>query len=147
MTNETIIIGIGVLVGLSLSRKNNSNILNGILIGLALSFGLPFTNEILLIRLSFYSFGILTFIFTLYSGLNKKWLNLVVGIFAFISFLVALLHQAYANELKLSMIIPVLTYLLILTKWKKNKDELSVLTILAAYELAYLLNLIEQWAI
>jgi len=145
MTYEKIIIGIGILIGISLLRKTNPIFLKSILIGLILSFGLSFFSEKLLINISFFSFGILTFLFTVYNGLKKRWLNLTIGFFAFISFLFSFLHYPFANELKLLMLIPILSYLAIFKSLDKHKSELSILTMLVSYELNEFLRLTEQW--
>ena len=145
MTYEIIIIGIGVLIGLSLFKKTNPIFIKGILVGLVVTFVLTFFGQQLLTDISFFSFGILTLIFTVYSGMNKKWLNLIVGLFAFVSFFFILMNYPFANELKLLMIIPIFCYLLIFRNWKKYNNELSILTILVAYELTEFLRLAEQW--
>ena len=51
------------------------------------------------------------------------------------------MHFPYANELKLLMIIPIVSYVLTFRKKDKYENELSVLTIFVAYELAELINL------
>ena len=145
MAFAKIIIGIGILIGILLFKKTKPKLLVGILVGLIISFVLSFIENELLTNISFISFGILSLIFFAYSGIKRKWLNLVIGLFAFVSFFSKLMHYPYANELKLLMIIPILSYAL--TFWKKEKyeNELSILTIFVAYELSEFIKLTEHW--
>jgi hypothetical protein len=140
-----IIIGIGILIGILLFKKTKPKILVGILVGLIISFVLSFIENELLTNISFISFGILSFIFVAYSGIKIKWLNLIIGLFAFVSFFSKLMHFPYANELKLLMIIPIVCYVLTLRKKEKYENELSILTIFAAYELSEFIKLTEHW--
>lgn len=145
MTYDKIIISIGVLIGLSLFKKTNPIFLKATLIGLILSFGLSFFSEKLLINISFFSFGILTFIFAAYSGLNKKWMNLIIGFFAFMSFLWSFMNWLLIGELRFLMLIPIICFAVILRKLRDYKNELSILTILVTYELTQFFVQIEQW--
>ncbi len=95
--------------------------------------------------ISFLGFGILALVFSIYSGINKKWLNLIIGLFAFVSFFFKVMYYPYANELKLSMIIPIIIYIVLLIKNKLENNQLSILTILVAYELTEFLKLITLW--
>ena len=145
MNYGKIIIGIGILIGILLFKKTKPKILVGILVGLIISFALSFIENQLLANISFISFGILSFIFFVYSGTKRKWLNLIIGIFAFVSFFSKLMHYPYANELKLLMIIPIVSYALTFRKKEKYESELSILTIFFAYELSEFAKLIEYW--
>jgi len=145
MTYNDIIIGIGVLIGLLLIGRTRPNLLKGILLGLIIGFILTFANQQILITISNYSIIVLTLIFSIYSAINKKWSNFIIGTFALASFIFILNHYPYSNVLKLLMIIPILTYLMTFKKPKKYKNEISILTILVAYELTEFLQLMEQW--
>ena len=145
MNYAKIIIGIGILIGIILFKKTKPKLLVGILVGLIISFFLSFIENELLTNISFISFGILSLIFVAYSGIKRKWLNLIIGLFAFVSFFSKLMHYPYANELKLLMIIPFVCYVLTLRKKEKYENELSILTIFVAYELSEFFKLIEQW--
>ncbi len=145
MTYEKIIIGIGILIGIFLFKKTKPKFLVGILVGLIISFLLSFIENQLLTNISFISFGILSLLFFVYSGIKRKWLNLIIGIFAFVSFFSKLMHYPYANELKLLMIIPIVSYALTFRKREEYKNELSILTIFVAYELSEFIKLTEQW--
>ena len=145
MTLEKIIIGIGILIGIILFKKTKPNFLVGILVGLIISFIVSFFENILLRNISFYSFGILSLIFFIHSGFKRKWLNLIIGLFVFVSFFSKAMHYPYANELKSLMIIPILSYVLTFRKWENHKCELSILTIFVAYELSEFIKLTEQW--
>src|SRR5690606_3310038 len=128
--------GIGILIGIALFRRTKPNFSVGILVGLIISFLLSFFKNILLINISFYSFGILSLIFFVYSGIKRNWLNLIIGVFAFVLFFSKLMHFPYSNELKSLMIVPIATYALTFIKKEKYDNELSILTIFVAYELS-----------
>ena len=145
MNLEKIIIGIGILIGIFLIKKTKPKLIVGILVGLIISFVLSFAGNQLLTNISFVSFGILSLIFSVHSVIKRKWQNLIIGIFAFILFCAKLLHFPYAYELKLLMIIPIVSYALIFREKRKYKNELSVLTIFVTYELIEFINLIEFW--
>ena len=141
-----IIILIGIIIGIILFKKTKPNFLKGILIGFILSFAISFfENELISATISRLSFGILIFVFSVYNGINKKWLNLIIGLFAFTSFFFKSMYYPYASELQLLMIIPLIIYIVILAKDKLENNQLSILTILAAYELTDFLKLITQW--
>lgn len=145
MTYQKIIIGIGVLAGFFLLPKTRPTLLKVILIGFIVSFGLSFFLEKLLINLSFFSFGVLTLGFSIHQGVNEKWRNFTIGLFAFLSFIWSLMHWLFIGELRFLMIIPITIYLWILIKKQESKNELSIITILACYELSEFLILMEQW--
>jgi hypothetical protein len=145
MTYVRIIILIGIIIGILLFKKTKPNFSKGLLIGFVLSLGISFFGTELSKTISFLSFGILTFIFSVYSGINKKWLNLIIGLFAFVSFFFKSMHFPYGSELELSMIIPIIVYLVILGKDKFKNKQLSILTILIVYELTDFLKLITKW--
>lgn len=145
MNYYSIIILIGVLIGIFLFNKTKPNFLKGILIGLVVSYGLSFFENELLADISFISFGLLSLIFTFYSRI--KWLSSIVGLFAFASFLGKLMHLPYANEMKLLMLIPILCYIMILRKWKVYESELSILTIFVAYELSQFISIVRLWVV
>lgn len=145
MNYGKIIIGFGILIGILLFKKTKPKLLVGILVGLIISFILSFIENQLLNNISFISFGILSLIFLVYSGTKKNWLNLIIGIFVFVSFFSKLLHYPYANELKLLMIIPIVSYALTFRKKEKHKNELSILTIFVTYELSEFIKLTEHW--
>lgn len=134
-----------IIIGILLFKKTKPKLLVGILVGLIISFFLSFIENQLLANISFISFGILSLIFAVYSGIKRKWMNLIIGVFAFVSFFFKLMYYPYANELKLLMIIPVVCYSLTFIKKEEFKSELSILTIFVAYELSEFIKLIEQW--
>ncbi|MDV7139772.1 hypothetical protein R3X28_12840 [Maribacter sp. TH_r10] len=145
MTYQNIIIGIGLLVGLFLFPKTKPNLLRAIFIGLAISFGLSFFKEPLLLNLSFFSFGALTLGFLIYQGLNGKWTNFVIGLFAFLSFLWSSMNWLLIGELRFLMLVPVGLYVWTLIKKRESENGLSILTVFACYELSEFVILMEQW--
>jgi hypothetical protein len=145
MTYQNFIIGIGILVGLFLLPKTKPNFQRTILIGLVISFGLSFFKEPLLLNLSFFSFGALTLGFFISQGLKRKWTNFVIGLFAFLSFLWSLMNWLLIGELRFLMIVPVGLYIWTLIKKRESENGLSILTVLACYELSEFIILMEQW--
>ena len=145
MNYGKIIIGIGVLIGIFLFKKTKPKLLLGILVGLIISFALSLIENQLLNNISFISFGILSLVFSIYSGIQRNWLNLIIGFFAFVSFLSKLMHYPYANELEILMSIPIVSYGLTFMKKENYKNEVSILTIFVAYELSEFIKQIEQW--
>jgi hypothetical protein len=145
MTYGRIIVLIGVLIGLLLIKKTKPNFLKGILIGLIVSFGISFFKTELSFIISIYSFKVLSLTFIIYSGIKRKWLSLIIGLFSFVSFFGGMMYWPYANELRLLMIVPILCYLMTFRKWESYKTELSILTIFVAYELSEFLSIILLW--
>jgi hypothetical protein len=144
MSVEIIILGMAILVGLFLFRITKPKFVKGILIGLIVCIILALFQIKFLSNISFVGFGILSLIYSVYSLINKNWRNLVIGFFAFTSFLFGMLHWRYGTELQLSMLIPIMIYIATLTKWREFKSELSVLTIFVAYEILIFLTLAKQ---
>lgn len=140
MTYEKIIFGIGILIGILFLNKTTPKLLVLILISWVISFVLLFIENQLLTNFSFVSFGIISFIFIIYSGIKRKGLNLIIGFFAFASFISKIMNYPYENELKLLMIFPIASYILILKEKENYKNELSILTIFVAYELSEFVN-------
>ncbi len=134
-----------MLAGILLFRKTQPTFLKVLLIGLIIILLLTFTTQKLLINISFFGFGILTLIFTILSGLKKKWLNLIIGFFAFASFVFSVMHFPYSNGLKLLMIVPIISYFLSFRQRENYKNALSISTILIAYILTEFLNVTTIW--
>ena len=145
-TVQDIIIWIGIILGVVLFKWTKPVILKVILVGLILTFVLPFlSSNILIINVTSIAFGILSLTYSIYCALDKNWTNLIIGIFAFTTFFWALLSWPYYGELQLSMLIPFGIYILIVIKWKKNINQLSILSIFGMYELSVFLRLVKQW--
>ncbi len=135
MTFGRIILLIGMIIGTLLFQKTKPIFMKVILIGVLMSLSVSFFENLTLNTISFVTFGLLSLAFSIYCVVNKKWLNLLIGLFAFISFLFKLYHYPFTNELKLIMLAPLIAYLFILKNPKHHFNELSVSTILIAYEL------------
>ena len=140
-----IIILLGILAGLLSYKKTKPIFLKLILIGYVLIMSTIFFKEQFPITIAFFSFGILTFMFIIYSGINKKWMSLLIGFIVFLSFSWSTMNWIGGNEIRLLSIIPILSFILILSNRKKYENELSILTILSVYELTEFIILIEQW--
>ena len=141
MTFGRILLLIGMVIGTLLFQKTKPIFMKIILIGFLLSLSVSFIENQTLHTFSFVTFGLLSLAFSIYSVINKKWLNLLIGLFAFVSFLFKLFHFPLSNELKLMMLIPLIAYFFILKNPKLHLNELSVLTILITYELFIFLQL------
>jgi hypothetical protein len=145
---QDIIIVIGILIGAFLFRKTKPTLIKGILLGLILSMVLPFlSTKLIIINVTYWTFGILTLILAFFNLINKKWLNFMIGFFAFLSFLFALMSWPFYNALFISMIIPFVCYLVVVKNWKLNINQLGVLTILGLYELTLILRIVKQWLV
>ena len=122
-------------------HKTKPLFLQIILALLMVSFGISFFRFETLSMISFVSFGLLALIFLVYIGLQKKWLGVIIPLFAVISILFKSMYWPYGNEIKLAMLIPIICYLLIVSKRKKYLNELSILTIFIGYEVSELISL------
>ncbi len=136
MNFEQIIFLVGALIGLLFFRQTKPVILKIILIGLILSVGLSFFKEYIDINISFFSFGLLTLGFTIWCAIEGKWTSMLIGLFAFTSFIWSFMNLQHWGELQFLMIIPLSLYLLTWFKKKEFKNEISVLTALAGFELS-----------
>ncbi|OAB78400.1 hypothetical protein ULVI_10550 [Cochleicola gelatinilyticus] len=145
MTHTKIIIGIGVLIGLLLFNKTKPNFLKLILVGLSICFTLGYFMEFPIGTVAFMSFGILALVFSIWCVMNKNIISFLIGIFTFLSFVWTLFDYQFWNLLQFLMIIPLFCYIWTLIKYPNYKKELSVLTILASYELSEFLIIIGTW--
>ena len=140
-----IIIILGILCGLILLKKSESNFIKIIFFGLTVTFGISFLEGSLWKNIAFYGFYSTNLIFTVYCFINRKWYPFIIAFFGFLLFIWAGFNWIYAWEIKLLMIIPLICFTLILQNWKKYKNELSVLIVLASDELTELMRLIASW--
>ena len=145
MNVEILIFRIGILIGLLLFGITKQKFVKGILIGLIISYALSFFKIQLLTTVGHISFIILCLVYSIHSVINKNWRNLIIGFFAFASLLFGILHWNYGGEVQLSMLIPIVAYLSLFTKWRKYKSEISVLTIFVAYEISQFVVVTQQW--
>ena len=136
MNLQNIIFAFGALIGLLFFRNTKPTILKVILIGLALSVGLSFFKDYVDINIPFFSFGLLTLGFTIWCGIEGKWTSMFIGLFAFLSFVWSVMNFQHWGVLQFLMIIPLSLYLWTLYKRKEFRNEISVLTALAGFELS-----------
>jgi len=125
---KTIIL-IVVLAGLFFYKKTKPKGLKFLLILLSLSivYMILFHNKNL--SIPYLIFGSSAILFTVYCALKNKWLSFVIGLFGFVSFIQNVLHWKYGNEISLLMIIPIISFILILINRKKHINEFSILLI------------------
>lgn len=128
-----------------LFNKTKPDFLKAILIGFSVCYGLGYFAEFPLGTFAFILFGILALLFVIWCGKNNKWIGFLIGVFTLISYVWMFLSYPYANELRLMMIIPIFGYVWALTKYRNYKKELSILTILASFELSEFLIIIGSW--
>lgn len=132
---EKIIFGVAVLLGLLLFRQTKLLLLKVILIGLAICYVLSFFPDYIDINIAFFGFGLLTFGFTFWSGIERRWIVMLIGLFAFLSFSWSYLNLEFWGLLQFLMIIPLGCYAWALYKRRAYHQELSVLTVIAGFEL------------
>jgi len=70
---------------------------------------------------------------------------MTIGIFTFLSFVWTLFDYQFYNLLQFLMILPLACYIWTLFEWRKYEKELSVLTVLASYELSEFVIIIGTW--
>lgn len=144
MTLGRTIIAIAIFFGIIFFNKTESKFLKIVLIGFILSFlssfiDIPLSNEI-----SMLSFGILVLVFLMYSLYYKSWLPASISIFALVSFIFKVQHWPYGSEIQLSMTIPIILYLIALIRFKKYKNQISIITIIVSYEISEFIGFINH---
>ncbi len=142
MIYERIILLTAIIASIRFYKETKPKLLKVIVVGVILCYLLKFTGIQYFVTITFFTFGILSFIYTIMSGLNKKWLNLVIGLFTFMSFLFKLMEYTYWSIFRLLLILPILCYIFSFRKLKSNSNELGILTLLIAYDIIDFLNLI-----
>jgi len=125
---KTIILII-VLASFVFYKKTKPSILKILLIllGLSIIWMILFHNKNLTIP--YLTFGISAIVFTAYCVIKKKWLSSIIGLFGLASFIQNVLHWKYGNEMSLLMIIPIISFIIILKNWKKYMNEFSIILI------------------
>ena len=145
MAQTKTLIGIGVLIGLLLFKQTKPLFLKVILIGLAITYGLGYFAEFPLGTVAYVLFAVFALAFSVWCGFKEKWVGLIIGSFTVFSYIFNLMSFPYAYELKLTMLIPIISYALIFSKLRTYKNEFSVLTILVSYEISELIQIIQLW--
>ena len=141
MNNWNIIIGLGTILGIFFFRKIKPKYLKVIFIGLCISFTLPYFEKQQITNIGYFGFGLFSLLYLIHCFIKKNIPNIIISIFAFISFISMYMGFPFANERKLMMIIPIITYFITLKKIRQYQNEISILTILTSYELAELINI------
>ena len=136
MNLERIIFGLGVLIGLTLLKQTKPFFLKVTLLGVAACAASSFFDEYVDINIPFFSFGFLSFVFTVWCGMQSKWTSMVIGLFAFSSFVWSFLNYPYWGVLQFLMIIPLGIYIWMLSKKEVFKKEFGVLTGFIGFELS-----------
>jgi len=113
-----------------------------ILLSLSTCIILGYFTEIPFKSAVFITFGATALVFSIWAAMKRKWIIVIIGIFTVLSVLWILLQYPNYNFLQFLMIIPLLCYLWTLVKWQQYKYVISVLTVLAFYELSELFRLI-----
>jgi len=145
MTLTKVLFGIGIVAGLLMFNRTKPILLKIVLVALALSMALAFFEDYININIPYFGFGFLTLGFTVWCGIEGKWTSLVIGLFAFLSFLWSYLNWSLIGELRFLMIAPIIIYIWTLIKKRESENALSILTLLVFFELSDFLILMRQW--
>ena len=137
--------GIGILFGLLLFSRTKPVFLKVILSGLIICLGLGLIPVFSYKTLVVVSFGLLALVFSIWCGQNDKWIGFIIGIFSILSIMWTLFDYQYWNLLQFLMIIPLSFYVWTLFKWRDYQKVLSILTVLAGFELTEFLIIIGTW--
>ncbi len=132
---------ITICIGVVSLPKVESKFLKLILLGFILSFLSSFFENSLVNKFSMLSFGLLVLAYSIYAIYNKKVLTMLISIFALASFIFKIQHWPYGSEIRASMLIPFIIFLVILFNLNKYKDHIYITSIIVAYEVSELLNL------
>jgi hypothetical protein len=145
---ERIILSIVAILMLILTVQRNKKWPIILTCGLTIGILITWTGIPLVITLGMMIYMISALSITIY-GLKKKELPIyekiiisLSGIFSFISNLFALMHYPYAYEMGLSMIIPLILYLVVIGKGMTKKSEFGFMTIL---NVQFLMRFINIW--
>ena len=136
MSLGKIIILISLCIGLFLLKKTKPRALQMLVVGFAVSIALSFLDRFWNTDFSFLSFGILVFIYLFYAISNKKWIPILISGLVLVSFVFKANSWPYALEIQLSMIVPVILFLIARFNLRTFKNEISILGILAAYAIS-----------
>jgi len=114
--------------------KTQPKLLKALLIGLLVCAAAGFSKQNYFIDSSFFLFGILALIFSIYSYLNKKWLAFVIGGFAMLSVCSSFFMYDYVGLIRYFMVVPIIAMLVVIKDWKKHSSELAILMVFSVYE-------------
>ena len=146
MTALKIIIGLGVFLGLLQFFRTKTVFLKFVLVGLSSCLVLGYFTELPIKSEVFIAFGVIILVFSAWAVWKQKWLEAVIGFFAFLSVLWILFDYPQYNFLQFLMILPLAVYIWTLIKWQKYNHIHAVLTLLASYELSEFVRLLGTWA-
>ena len=141
MSIGKIIILIGICFGMLYYEKTKPQLLLVVLVGLILSFFASFFDGKIIFQFSFFSFGISVLLYFGYSLYRKSWLPAAISAFALTSFIFISQHWPYGSEIQISMLLPIALFIGLLFKFKKFENEISILAIIAAYEVSQFVQL------
>jgi predicted membrane protein len=135
-----------IMLILTVQKKEKYSII--LTCGLTLVILITWTNVPKLISAGMLIYMIAALLITFY-GIRKKEISKlersiisISGIWAFMANLFVLNHYPYANEVRLSLIIPLILYLILIGKGIMKKKEFGFLTIL---NVEFLLRLLRFW--
>jgi hypothetical protein len=134
------IIAIGVCIGILLFQKTNPKFLKAIIIGFVLSFLSSFFDGKFFFGFSFLIFGISVLSYFIYAFYHKHWLPASISVFALVSYIFATQHWPYYSEIRASMLIPIILFLVTIFNFKKYENQISILTIIVSYEISEFTN-------
>ncbi|MCK4661366.1 MAG: hypothetical protein KAT68_00765 [Bacteroidales bacterium] len=135
-----------VMLLLTIQKKYKWTII--ITSGLAFGILITWTGIPLVITAGMIIYTITAFMSIIYGVRNKELSNIeriiigLIGLWALTANLFAIMHLPYANEINLSMMIPLIGYIFLIIKGLFRKKEFGFLTILNA---EFLLRLLRFW--
>ncbi len=145
MTYHTLILGVGILMGLLMFNKTKPIFLKILIIGYLICYIMPMFNSQITINIGFFGFIILTLIFLVWSLFKWYWIGVLTSFSAIIVMIWRTLHWEFLWEIRLLLLISILWYAYLLIKKRTEKNEFSILTIITAFNLTEFLSLIERW--
>lgn len=129
-----IIIILAIFFGIFSFQKLESKLLKVLFFGFVLSFISSFFDRDLFFDFSFISFGIFVLTYFIYSLYLKKLVPASISFFALASFIFKILYWPFASEIRVVMLIPLVLFIISLINFEKYKSQISILSIIAAYE-------------
>ena len=142
MLNYNTILLLGVILSLLFFGQTKPVKYKYLLIGLIVSILMGFSNQTYLVDSFYFIFGILTLIYSIFSFIDKKQINLVIGIFVFFSVFIDFFLYSFSDVFQYLILIPVLlSFYYIIKNRNKHSTTISIVILLACYGISELMEL------
>lgn len=130
-----IIISLAALFGLIQLNRMSNSFAKVIVIAQGLAILISLITTTLTKTIGFYLFGLMLLVSIFYVLIEKKEftqkvLMLLIAIPVFISFVFKIFHWPFASVFSLMMLIPIISYLILITRKVNIKNEIGFLTII-----------------